>query len=1524
MWSSRARERRLQMEAAEKERVRQGLATLQGRLTIEAAKRANAAFLKSVPGEPVSAAFMADDFAQRLSLQASRPRPATAPAPTGMMSDEDYVRGYQANAADRMPYTWKEEANEPRRRGTQGSGENCATVAVLTAFRFSPIWDELITYPNQTDAADGPGLLLALMTDQFLRRKQLRELSRTFDSASHDLVFRAAANLSHLMNYRTQPDFVGSAYCQWFTTLGYTRKIKGVRGRPPSSTIVPTYMNDFYTLVNLIITAYKDRPNTPEGRTVTDKLTDGSTQAVIDLVTIMLDEMSRMRGRPPSAAINTVFPDEVQVEMAQGILNVMGPQGTSLTQRKRYLQTLKGQLLWHQTHALAQGQKVDPEQIEQMSCAPLTGCLERLIKQIGPTTDPELLATQRALAELLNRMRPDWFRDYGDIRPMLLANWTDADRDDEVAAAMYEVGKGYLGTPNYAESATDPQGPLTTTQALNHFLEGDIRLRQGEGGGRAARGSETAGRITRYPGTTVRDPQSGRAYGKRVKDPVTGQVLDQAAYNKFYDDRENPERMKRVTFEEEIDAAVDCYFAALILIAAAPMQVHFELGVKSTDMLLSVLMTQVKAAKLYALVHQPRPPDQEVVQWFPPMQIPSPDVRGWVNEAYDELPEFKQRALVHQEVEPYKNYTNQTPADFDALIARADPGNSVRYHTHMRLAMILVNIAPRIKKLNDLKATKAGGTPGHRMAVSFPRSAAKAWPIDQWRAWMAQTDARNQKQAVGYQRPSTRGPDFPPQQHAFEVSSWGMPLLGTEARAMSGAADALPSLTQCTLLDSNWSTGMPMQEVFDFYGGDPRKHGWAQQLFGPDASRMRYDALQKKWTDEAERVQQAGEWRTPQDGRGKWWLRGVSLVWITTNVFREMDEDARVDEIEDRLTRAEEVRRATAAAQARLAQQQQQQQQAGPSNLDGGDGGDEPDPFGPDPPMNDPPSPPQPAAAPLQPPAYQARSKEEQVEDIEDTIRSGEMLGLGQLQHGPPPEQGYEPFQTIPTGLTEPQWWRILDAGLKPPGRLAALAVNVKTTISGFDMVLHRIAERVFTRESVLIALAVDNYVPQLDFNPANGTGNLLNAIRAEDCCVGHLWMRATDPQPGVTADPNQERVNKDVQDHMREVNQYKSAYLTQIADPMVQELALRSGWFEIHPRSLQNAQEFMAGREDWTRTAIAGTRQVMQDTTDRRQRDLLALRLEALEGSEFNPDRQDPGPTIVGPPGLVPPVVPVAPPQRRARGRAQLPPPRVQPRRVAQGALSAPRIIKTLERGELLALGKQESFSWPSESFMSLPEGMSMLQWSEILDVGMVNPGNLVALIATGSKLGPRATQAQRSELYTMIARRLPQSNLIALNVGEFLDVSDEAFDYMIEQVKNSSVTHLYFEEPRATARARRKREIIDWMREVNAYKPSYLRQLAKPDVYRLKGVNAFYDWNKSRVLPQRAKNYADNPSKYVDDYIEAARKEVISAVQPKKSFLRVRLATLRATDEAREAANPELTAEELADNKSLQTRRA
>jgi hypothetical protein len=125
-------------------------------------------------------------------------------------------------------------------------------------------------------------------------------------------------------------------------------------------------------------------------------------------------------------------------------------------------------------------------------------------------------------------------------------------------------------------------------------------------------------------------------------------------------------------------------------------------------------------------------------------------------------------------------------------------------------------------------------------------------------------------------------------------------------------------------------------------------------------------------------------------------------------------------------------------------------------------------------------------------------------------------------------------------------------------------------------------------------------------------------------------------------------------------------------------------------------------------------------------------------------------------------------------------------------------RLIDKLNNDDLVALGDQPL--WPSNSPRAslVPSGMTLRDTKDVVTAALQSKGLRFAKLR-GSMLveSGAANQRMHTEVLNLIARLMPQSNLLCLNIGEWGDASDNSYKAITEALKRTSIGNLYWNRP-------------------------------------------------------------------------------------------------------------------------------
>lgn len=172
--------------------------------------------------------------------------------------------------------------------------------------------------------------------------------------------------------------------------------------------------------------------------------------------------------------------------------------------------------------------------------------------------------------------------------------------------------------------------------------------------------------------------------------------------------------------------------------------------------------------------------------------------------------------------------------------------------------------------------------------------------------------------------------------------------------------------------------------------------------------------------------------------------------------------------------------------------------------------------------------------------------------------------------------------------------------------------------------------------------------------------------------------------------------------------------------------------------------------------------------------------------------------------------------------------------------------LVDSIGNGQVVALGHWDRFPMNSE-WRRVPTSIQLKEWETLLDAAMQKNG-IAIMIVTGTVIQEQLHTA----VLNAIAKRLPNSSLIALNVGEF-DASEESYDALALALADPAciVGHLYFRDPVSVEERKRKTRVRKVLRH-NRTKDAYLQVLARDEVWKMRGANCWF--NFSQCLRTRA----------------------------------------------------------------------
>ena len=197
--------------------------------------------------------------------------------------------------------------------------------------------------------------------------------------------------------------------------------------------------------------------------------------------------------------------------------------------------------------------------------------------------------------------------------------------------------------------------------------------------------------------------------------------------------------------------------------------------------------------------------------------------------------------------------------------------------------------------------------------------------------------------------------------------------------------------------------------------------------------------------------------------------------------------------------------------------------------------------------------------------------------------------------------------------------------------------------------------------------------------------------------------------------------------------------------------------------------------------------------------------------------------------------------------------------RRTVAAASSSPKPCTSVDRAiakihsGVVALGKWEKYfpvAGEGRTWSPMPRTsrMDLQQWRRLLDEAM-RPGACAIVLISGTEI----PCALHTPILHLVAERLPGSSLVALNLGEFTDADDNAYEALADAIAKPSCVlgHLYFKEPVSQAEVQRKCRVRAQL-VLNCFKQGYLQQLSRDEVWSLGGAHCWH--NFSEVLRRRA----------------------------------------------------------------------
>ena len=159
--------------------------------------------------------------------------------------------------------------------------------------------------------------------------------------------------------------------------------------------------------------------------------------------------------------------------------------------------------------------------------------------------------------------------------------------------------------------------------------------------------------------------------------------------------------------------------------------------------------------------------------------------------------------------------------------------------------------------------------------------------------------------------------------------------------------------------------------------------------------------------------------------------------------------------------------------------------------------------------------------------------------------------------------------------------------------------------------------------------------------------------------------------------------------------------------------------------------------------------------------------------------------------------------------------------------------LISRLRGESIVALGSHGS--WPKRAnhrIGTIPRHKGLAACETLVREAFKSKRLAIAILT-----GNLVRSADHSKLLTTIAHSLPGSRVVCLNVGEFTDADDAAYDALETALPRTCVGNLYIKDPVTAAERARKRRLKDILK-VNKRKPAYRQQIARDDAWELLSV--------------------------------------------------------------------------------------
>lgn len=138
------------------------------------------------------------------------------------------------------------------------------------------------------------------------------------------------------------------------------------------------------------------------------------------------------------------------------------------------------------------------------------------------------------------------------------------------------------------------------------------------------------------------------------------------------------------------------------------------------------------------------------------------------------------------------------------------------------------------------------------------------------------------------------------------------------------------------------------------------------------------------------------------------------------------------------------------------------------------------------------------------------------------------------------------------------------------------------------------------------------------------------------------------------------------------------------------------------------------------------------------------------------------------------------------------------------------------------------------------VPLGRGIDAYLAIVETALRSKRLALAIVLGSLVSGPN----NQSRLLSAVARALPASRVVALNLGEFGDATEAAYAELELGLPRSVVGHLYITDPLTEHQKERKTRLLAILRQ-NRGKAGYKQQIAEDDAWLIlkAGCNAWFN---------------------------------------------------------------------------------